>query len=84
MNPNDFIERNPNIMFGKPLVRGTRLTAELMLRKLGEGATTAEWLDAYPGLTERNIQAAVLFAVDSIAHQQGFDLIAPNTAEGKG
>ena len=84
MNPNDFIEIDPSIMLGKPVVRGTRITVELILRKLGEGASTAELLDAYPRLTENDIHAVMLFAADSIAHQEVFDLSAPATTERAG
>ena len=51
------IEMNPAVMLGKPVIRGTRITVELVLRKLGEGATEEELLDAYPGLTREDIQA---------------------------
>jgi uncharacterized protein (DUF433 family) len=84
MNSNDLIEIDPNVMLGKPVVRGTRITVELILRKLGEGATTEELLDAYPRLTENDIHAAMLFAADSIGHQEVFDLAAPETAEPAG
>jgi len=45
------VEVNPKVMLGKPMIRGTRIPVELILRKLGEGATEADILDAYPGLT---------------------------------
>ena len=41
------IEINPKIMMGKPVIRGTRITVELLLRKLAEGATEKDLLDAY-------------------------------------
>ena len=43
MTVTDRIEVNPKIMMGKPVIRGTRVTVELILRKLGEGATEAEF-----------------------------------------
>ena len=46
-------------MMGKPVIRGTRITVELILRKLGEGATEAELLDAYPQLKKKDIQAVI-------------------------
>jgi len=55
----DYIGINPNIMMGKPVIRGTRITVELILRKLGEGATEAELLDAYPQLKKKDIQAVI-------------------------
>jgi len=54
----DRIEINPNVMMGKPVIRGTRITVELILRKLSEGATEAELLEAYPKLTHQDIQGA--------------------------
>ena len=67
---NKRIEINPKIMMGKPVVRGTRIPVELILRKLGEGATEAELLDAYPNLTAEDLRAAMLFAADTVAHEQ--------------
>jgi len=64
------IEINPKIMLGKPVIRGTRLTVELILRKLGEGTTESDLLDAYPGLTHEDIRAAVAFAADTLAHEE--------------
>jgi uncharacterized protein (DUF433 family) len=64
------IEINPKVMLGKPVIRGTRVTVELVLRKLGEGATHRELLDAYPHLTERDIQAAMTYAADTLAHEE--------------
>lgn len=53
----DRVETNPGVMLGKPVVAGTRVPVELVLRKLGEGATTADLLSAYPRLTERDCGA---------------------------
>ncbi len=66
---NNRIEINPEIMLGKPIIRGTRIPVELVLRKLSEGATEAELLDAYPRLTTTDIQAALAYAADSLAHE---------------
>ncbi len=66
---NNRIEINPEIMLGKPVIRGTRIPVELLLRKLSEGATAAELLDAYPRLTTADIQAALAYAADSLAHE---------------
>jgi uncharacterized protein (DUF433 family) len=61
------IEVNPAVMLGKPVIRGTRITVELILRKLGEGATEAELLDGYPRLTPEDIRAAQGYAADVLA-----------------
>jgi len=55
----DRIEINPNVMMGKPVIKGTRITVELVLRKLAEGATEADLRDAYPRLTGEDIRAAI-------------------------
>lgn len=60
---------NPDLMLGKPVIRGTRITVELILRKLGEGATTTDLLDAYPHLTAEDIQVAMTYAADMLAHE---------------
>lgn len=75
--PNPRIEINPNVMLGKPIIRGTRIPVELIVRKLSEGATEADILDAHPRLTLQDIRAALLFAADSLAHET---VILPATA----
>lgn len=70
MATNGRIEINPKIMMGKPVIRGTRIPVELILRKLGEGASETDLLDAYPNLTRDDIRAAMLFAADAMAHQE--------------
>jgi uncharacterized protein (DUF433 family) len=64
------IEINPKVMLGKPVICGTRITVELILRKLGEGASHTDLLDAYPRLTEEDIQAALTYAADTLAHEE--------------
>jgi uncharacterized protein (DUF433 family) len=63
------IEVDPEVMLGKPVIRGTRIPVELLVRKLGEGATEADLLDAYPRLTQEDIRAALAYAADSLAHE---------------
>jgi len=63
------IEINPEVMLGKPVIRGTRITVELILRKLSEGATEADLLEGYPRLTRQDIQAALAYAASSLAHE---------------
>ena len=65
MKDNELIERivlNPNVMAGKPVIRGTRLTAEFILNLLAHGAKDSEILNEYKGLTIEDIQACILFA----------------------
>ena len=64
------IEISPQIMLGKPVIRGTRIPVELILRKLADGATEADLLKAYPRITRSDIQAAIRYAADALAHEE--------------
>lgn len=64
------IEINPRVMMGKPVIRGTRITVELILRKLAEGATEAELLEDYPHLTAEDLRAAMAYGAASVAHEE--------------
>lgn len=66
----DRIEINPQIMLGKPVVRGTRITVESVLRKLAAGMTTDQIIGDHPGLTPDDIRAAQAFAADYIADEE--------------
>lgn len=70
------IEINPEVMRGKPVVRGTRVPVELLLRKLSEGASFEELLNAYPRLTADDIRACLVYAADAIAHES---VLAPSS-----
>ena len=64
------IELNPKVMMGKPVIRGTRLTVEMIVRKLSEGATEGDLLTAYPRLSQEDIRAALGYAADTLAHEE--------------
>jgi len=64
MTTNNRIEIDAAILLGKPIIRGTRIPVELVLRKLSEGATEADLLDAHPRLTREDIQATLAYAAD--------------------
>ncbi|MFQ5712755.1 MAG: DUF433 domain-containing protein [Candidatus Scalinduaceae bacterium] len=68
------IVSDPTIMLGKPVIKGTRITVELILRKMSEGMTIEELLKAYPHLTKKDILAAVSYSADVISREE---LIAP-------
>ena len=59
----DLIEENIEIMGGKPVIKGTRVTVEAILRRLAEGLSVEDILKDYPYLTKQDIQAALLYAV---------------------
>lgn len=61
---------DPAVMMGKPVIRGTRITVELILRKLAEGATEADLVEDYPHLTTEDIRAAVAYGAASVAHEE--------------
>jgi uncharacterized protein (DUF433 family) len=64
MKANECIEIRPDVMLGKPVIKGTRIPVELIIRKLGEGATMEEILDGYPTLNKEKIMAALIYAAD--------------------
>lgn len=64
------IEINPRVMMGKPVIRGTRITVELLLNKLAEGATESELLEDYPHLAAEDVRAAIAYGAASVAHEE--------------
>ena len=66
------IEARPEVMLGKPVIRGTRVPVELILRKLADGASRSDLLDAYPSLTDEDISAAMAYAADAIACEEAY------------
>lgn len=62
----DLIITDPNVMIGKPVIAGTRITVELILEKLAAGETVEQILDAHPRLTKQAISAALLYAVQNL------------------
>jgi uncharacterized protein (DUF433 family) len=81
MNLHERIEINPDIMLGKPVIRGTRVTVELILRKLSEGCSEGDLLEAHPHLTREDVQAALAYAADSISHEDIAYLEATSPSE---
>jgi uncharacterized protein (DUF433 family) len=60
------IVSDPAVMMGKPVIKGTRITVELILEKLAVGETIEQILEAYPHLTREGIQAALSFAAEAL------------------
>jgi uncharacterized protein (DUF433 family) len=63
------ISADPAVMMGKPCIKGTRITVELILRELGAGRSFADLLEAYPHLSEEDFRAALAFAADYMQHE---------------
>ncbi len=66
----DRITVDPDIMLGKPIIKGTRITVELILRKLSEGMSFEELLEAYPHLNKEDILAALSYSADVISQEE--------------
>jgi uncharacterized protein (DUF433 family) len=58
------ISINPNVCFGKPCIRGTRIWISLILDFMANGMTIKEILDEYPHLTEEDIRAAIAYGAE--------------------
>lgn len=67
-----YLERisiNPKVMVGKPVIRGTRIPVELIVRMVAQGIPIEDILTDYPRLTTDDIRAALYFAADSVANE---------------
>jgi len=62
MNWQDRIVVDPEILVGKPVVKGTRLAVEFIIDLLAQGWTEAEIVRNYPGLTREDVQACLIYA----------------------
>lgn len=60
------ITSDPKIMMGKPVVKGTRITVELILEKLGAGESVEQILSEHPGLTAEAVRGAIAFAAEAL------------------
>ncbi len=63
---------DPKVMLGKPVIKGTRLTVEMIVEKVAYGATIDELLRDFPFLKPEDIRAALLYAARSVAHEEVF------------
>jgi len=64
------IHSDPEILGGKPVVRGTRIPVELILEYLADGGTMADIIDGYPSLTEEDIRAAIAFTTHLLVTEE--------------
>ena len=75
MEYNKYIIRNPDVMLGKPIIKGTRITVELIMRKLAGGFTIENLIASYPHINKEQIYAAFEYAADLIANEEVFELV---------
>jgi uncharacterized protein (DUF433 family) len=68
----DRITVNPEVMVGKPTIRGMRITVEQVLKALGGGLTSKDLLEDYPELEEEDIKAALLYASELVGEERVF------------
>lgn len=77
MNQEQLLERitiNPEVMVGKPTIRGLRITVEQILKALAGGITIQDLLADYPELEPEDIQAALLYAAELVSEEQVFEV----------
>lgn len=70
------IDISPEVMLGKPVIRGTRITVELILQKLSSGATIEDLLQAYPRLSEHGIRAAIEFGKERTSKAKNWSQVS--------
>ncbi|WP_396171099.1 DUF433 domain-containing protein [Flavobacterium sp.] len=70
----EIVVRNRAIMNGKPTIKGTRITVELILKKLSEGITVPDLVKIYPHLTTAQILAALEYAATIISNEELLDV----------
>jgi uncharacterized protein (DUF433 family) len=65
---------DPNVLVGKPVIRGTRLAVEFIIELLAQGWTETEILANYPGLTREDIQACLAYASETLRAEKVYPL----------
>ena len=67
---------NPNIMVGKPVIKGTRIPVDMIVRLLAQGMTIKEILEDYPNLMKEDIKAALIYAADLTEGEDVFPMLS--------
>jgi uncharacterized protein (DUF433 family) len=75
MDYHQYIIRDPEIMLGKPIIKGTRITVELIVRKFAHGYTLESIQESYPHLRREQILSALEYAADVIAREEVHELV---------
>lgn len=73
----DWIVSNPNVLGGKPCVRGTRISVEHIMELFASGASRDEVMNAHPQITPEGLTAALQYAVRSLKNEVVWDLKIP-------
>jgi len=81
---NKYLKRivvDPEIMTGKPVIKGTRIPVELIIKLMGEGMSNEDILEGYPSLTEEDIKASLLYGASVVSSEQIFPTIIKHKSE---
>jgi uncharacterized protein (DUF433 family) len=70
MDYKDRIECKPDVLLGKPVIKGTRVSVELILERLSQGASVPDLLEAYPHITQNDILAALSYASAALSKEE--------------
>ncbi len=70
MNWHDHIDSDPNVLLGKPRIKGTRISVDLILRITGAGWSREQILESYPHLTDEQVRAVYAYAADVVKDTQ--------------
>ena len=74
-NYHKLIESNHKIMLGKPVIKGTRITVESLLKKYSEGASTSDILEMYPQLNYKQVNACLEYAAEVVGKEEILELV---------
>ncbi len=74
INWREYIDSDPKVMYGKPVIIGTRIPIDLVLEKLSDGESVDELLEAYPRLSKEGIAAVLAYATDAIRNEHIYAL----------
>jgi uncharacterized protein (DUF433 family) len=76
INWKEHIISSPDILSGKPVIKGTRISVELIIEKLSEGESIEQILQSYPHIGKNNIMACLAYAKDSLNHEVIHQLVS--------
>lgn len=70
MNYKERITATPSIMLGKPTIKGTRITVELLIKKMSEGMEVNDLIKAYPNITREDVFAALAYCAEVMSQEE--------------
>ena len=80
MSWDERIELNPEVLVGKPVVKGTRLSVQLVIEHLADGWTVEDLVERYPRLTREDVFACLRYASECLALEMAYPIKAPQLA----